>query len=395
MKKTGKRLLVFLLVAAVTLGGYHTISRAASVSGTKKKMEELENKKKKVEQQIKDLEKEKDDILTYVKKLDAQMSELEAELDSTQKDIDDTEDTLELTKQELEEAKAAQDKQYDNMKSRIQFMYENGGTDYVDILLSSESFSDLLNRTEYIEKISEYDNSMFDRFVAARELVEEKEAKLETELQELEDLKAELEVEQESVNKLMDAKKKEMAAYEAKIDSAEGDVKSFTKEIEEQEELLEKLLEEERKKQEEAANSGSLPNIDNTQGGFRWPLGVSGTITCGFGPRKSPTAGASSYHKGIDIGVASGTPIYASAGGTVVTAGYSSAEGNYVMIYHGNSTYTVYMHCSRLATTKGTTVKKGDLIAYVGSTGISTGPHLHFGISIGGTYKNPMNYVSR
>lgn len=128
---------------------------------------------------------------------------------------------------------------------------------------------------------------------------------------------------------------------------------------------------------------------------FIWPLPISGVITSYFGDRDAPTEGASSNHKGIDIGVASGTSIMAAADGKVVTSTYQAAAGNYIMIYHGNSTYTVYMHCSKLIATVNQEVKQGDVIAYVGSTGVSTGPHLHFGVSINGTYVNPLNYLNK
>ena len=130
-------------------------------------------------------------------------------------------------------------------------------------------------------------------------------------------------------------------------------------------------------------------------GEYRWPLGIKGRISSYFGARSAPTAGASTYHKGLDIAVAAGTPILASNTGTVVTATYSASAGNYIMIYHGNSTYTVYMHCSKLAVSAGASVIKGQVIGYVGSTGVSTGAHLHFGFSVNGAYVNPLKYVKQ
>lgn len=104
-------------------------------------------------------------------------------------------------------------------------------------------------------------------------------------------------------------------------------------------------------------------------------------------------AGASDYHKGVDIGAASGTPIYAAAGGTVVISTYHYSAGNYILINHGGGVYTVYMHCSKLLVDVGDKVNQGDKIGLVGSTGYSTGPHLHFGVRINGTYYDPLNYV--
>ncbi|WP_343208629.1 murein hydrolase activator EnvC family protein [Anaerolentibacter hominis] len=395
MKKTLKQLLTIILVVTMVLGGVKFTVDASSINSAKKKVTQLENKKKEIQNKIKNLEKEKGDILNYIEKLDRQLEELSDSIRETEGEIETTEQDLEVKRQELEAAQEEQDNQYATMKKRIQYTYENGGTDYMDILLSADNLSDLLNRTEYIEKISEYDNNMLERYIAAREDVEQKKLTLENKLADLETLKEELTIEQDSVNQLVDAKNAEVEKYSQKIKDAEGQASDYEDQIKKQEELVEKLLEEERKRveAERKKNEGSY-NFDASSG-FRWPLNVRGTITCGFGPRKSPTAGASSYHQGIDIGVPTGTPIVAAVNGTVTTASYSSAAGNYVMIYHGDSKYTVYMHCSRLAVSKGQTVSQGQVIAYAGSTGISTGPHLHFGISINGGYKNPLNYVKQ
>ena len=130
-------------------------------------------------------------------------------------------------------------------------------------------------------------------------------------------------------------------------------------------------------------------------GAFTWPVPSSYRVTSDYGPRVSPTAGASSNHKGIDIGAPYGSNIVAAADGKVTTVKYSSSAGNYVMLSHGGGLYTVYMHCSSTAVTVGQEVAAGDVIAYVGSTGISTGNHLHFGVSLNGSYVSPWNYLGR
>ena len=143
-------------------------------------------------------------------------------------------------------------------------------------------------------------------------------------------------------------------------------------------------------------SGGNNESSDTTQpavSAFTWPCPSSRRITSDYGPRESPTAGASSYHKGIDIGAAYGADIVAAADGTVVFAGYSNSAGNYVTVNHGGGLYTVYMHCSSLLVSKGQSVSRGQVIAKVGSTGISTGNHLHFGVSLNGSYVNPWNYL--
>ena len=154
-----------------------------------------------------------------------------------------------------------------------------------------------------------------------------------------------------------------------------------------------KRKEEEARKAAEAAgktyNTASIGNIK-----FIWPCPASSRITSSFGSRSSPTEGASTDHKGIDIGAATGSNILAAASGEVTIATYSYSAGNYIMINHGGGVYTVYMHCSQLLASVGDQVSQGQVIAKVGSTGYSTGPHLHFGIRVNGSYVNPASYVS-
>ena len=181
------------------------------------------------------------------------------------------------------------------------------------------------------------------------------------------------------------------------MDKSKEKVEAYTKQAIAAENAVEELL---RKQQEEIEREQGVGGGNSDEriqkSGLIWPLkDGAGRLSSTFGPRKRPTAGASTYHKGIDLGVVYGTPILASGSGKVVTATYSSSAGNFVMISHGNRLYTVYMHCSRLAVSVGDTVVKGQVIAYVGSTGISTGAHLHFGVSKNGSYVNPLNYVSR
>ena len=413
MKRNLKKVLAFCLALVLLCGGlFATYADAATISATKEKISELEQKKKSLQSKLKSLESDKEDIVKYITKLDEQLTDLENDLADTEENIETTETKLEQTKVELKNAEEDEVTQYANMKSRIKFMYENGGSDYVSVLLGASDFADLLNRTEYIEKISEYDKTMLDRYIATKHLIEQKKAEIEQTLQELEDYKAELEVEQQQVTEVREKKESELRSYEAKIASTEDDVKAYASEIAKQEDLLDQLIEEEKKRQEEAekkrkaeeeakkraSNSSSddddSDSYSNAASGLRWPLKVSGTITSGFGRRSSPTRGATSYHKGIDIAVSYGTAIVAAGSGTVLTAGYNSAMGNYVVINHGGGLYTYYEHCSRFACSQGDKVSKGEVIAYVGSTGISTGPHLHFGVYLNGSYVNPRKYVS-
>ena len=163
-----------------------------------------------------------------------------------------------------------------------------------------------------------------------------------------------------------------------------------------EQEAKEKAAKEEKKRQKNQNQEEQRPiTLDETEKGYCWPLSVSGTITSYFGERTSPTDGASTNHKGIDISVPVGTSVLASKSGTVVTAAYSASAGNYIALYHGDGVYSYYMHCSSLSVGVGQTVSAGKQIALSGNTGISTGPHLHFAIFANGVYVNPLNYVSQ
>ena len=295
------------------------------------------------------------------------------------------------------------------MKLRIKYMYEKGDSTYVDLLMEAGSLSELLSKAEYITKISSYDRQKLDEYAATKEKIAEKEKALEEEHAELLNLQNETEAKQASVEKLLAAKQTELQNYETKIASAEGQISEYAKSIEAQENQIKSIEAEIKRKEEEArkkaeeekkkaaaANKAAQTYKTVSLGdiSFTWPCPASGRITSGFGGRKSPTKGASSNHQGIDISAPTGTSIVAAAAGEVVIATYSSSAGNYVMISHGGGVYTVYMHASSLLVSQGQSVKKGQTIAKVGSTGYSTGSHLHFGVRVNGSYVNPTKYVS-
>jgi len=312
-----------------------------------------------------------------------------------------------------------QKEQYEIMKKRIKYMYENGEDGYVEAIFSAASFADFLSRSEYVQKISEYDANIFKEYSERMTEIEHTQSLMEAKVDEICSLQDEAVTDQSSLKKLKTSKKDEVKKLNSAISVTDKRVQTYNAEVAKQEQKVEALLlqkqQEIQKKEAEAAKksqqaakaSGENTSTDGADpassndsyaantGELRWPLKVSGRISSKFGSRTSPTAGASTYHKGIDISVSSGTAIVASGAGTVVTATYSSTAGNYIMIYHGNSLYTVYMHCSKLGVKVGDTVNQGDVIGNVGSTGISTGPHLHFGVTVNGSYVNPLNYVSQ
>ncbi|WP_455715841.1 murein hydrolase activator EnvC family protein [Anaerosporobacter sp.] len=434
-KKRMRRFGILMLVSILTFTSVYTIF-ASEINDAKSQKSDLEKKKEETEAKIKELEKEKGNIVSYIEKMDVQLNDLNEEITDLNQQIEEANVDLDETKKNLKEAKKTEKNQYETMKKRIKYMYENGNTNYIEIILGSADMSDMLNRAEYIEKIMQYDRTMLSNYQETKKQIELTKKDIENKIVELEELTEEVNYEKQTVEDLVDKKSEELAKYNANIQQSESMVSNYSNAIAEQEALIEKLLEEERKrieeeekrkkeeeerrrkeeeekkKQEQSNNSGNSSNNNssgnssnsnssnsnssnsNTQGGFTWPVPASKKITSYFGYRGQPTSGASTYHQGIDIGAPTGTSIVAAQSGTVVTASYSAGAGNYIMINHGNSVYTVYMHCSQLLVSVGQTVSRGEQIALVGSTGISTGPHLHFGVSVNGSYKDPLNYVN-
>ena len=419
MKKTGKIMAAALSVALALSCPFSSMATKSGLTDAKNKKTALEAEKKKTEQTLKDLEGLKSDTTAYVKKLDSSLESIGNELSKLNDNIDAKEKEIDTTKQELDEAKETEKSQYESMKLRIKYMYEKGDSSYVDLLMESGSLSELLSKAEYISKISSYDRQKLDEYAATKEMIAEKEKTLEGEHAELLTLQDETEAKQASVEKLLAAKQTELQNYEVKIASAEGQISEYAKSIADQEnqiksieaeikrkeeEARKKAEEEAKRKAAEAAAKKKAEAAKNTTStyktvsigdiSFTWPCPSSGRVTSGFGSRKSPTKGASSNHQGIDISAPTGSSIVAAAAGQVVIATYSSSAGNYVMISHGGGVYTVYMHASSLLVSQGQSVKKGQAIAKVGSTGYSTGSHLHFGVRVNGSYVNPSKYVS-
>lgn len=382
-------LMTFIIAISCTVTSF-----ATEIDDARNEKNSLEKRKEELDIKIQELEIKKNDAIVYINILDKKLSELTERINNLNIKIEDVEDKLKVKKKELKAAEKEQNNQYEAMKKRIKYIYENGNSEYIEIIMNSKDISDFLNRSEYISKISEYDNSLLEKYKSAKEDVEKKTQELNEKLEELKVLTEEVEFEKSSVEVLVDKKSQQLKEYEEGIGLNSKEAEDIQKEIDAQEELIEKYLEEERKRQEELLKESGGNNIKVSDMGFAWPLPSSGRITSYFGNRNQPTAGASTYHKGIDIGAPTGSHIVASVDGTVVTSSYSSSAGNYLMLSHGGGVYTLYMHCSKLLANAGDTVKQGDVIALVGSTGISTGSHLHFAITIDGTYVDPQSYVS-
>lgn len=420
------------MAALMAFSGIGNVT-AKGLSEAQKEKEQLEQELKEAQEMIDNLNDSKEDMESAVKELDTKLQNISKQISDLENQLTEKQASVDETQAELAAAEEDRQKQYEDMKLRIQFMYENQSTSALEKLLTAGSIAEFLNSAEYIAQISQYDRNMLVKYEETVENIAKMEETLKTEISELEAMKEKVEQEQKAVAALVQEKEEKLAETEGQIVDAQKVAEAYEAEIDAQNEIIAQIQqaeeerirqEEERRKKEEEQNrdNGNNTNNDNNAGdntgdntgdtggnnnndngggnsdqpsvsAFTWPCPSSRRVTSDYGPRQSPTAGASSYHKGIDIGASYGADIVAAADGTVVFAGYSNSAGNYVTVSHGGGLYTVYMHCSSLNVSKGQSVSRGQVIAKVGSTGISTGNHLHFGVSLNGSYVNPWNYL--
>ena len=358
------------------------------ISQAKKERDSLKNAKTDLEKVKKQLEASKTDLNNYITQLDGQLSDIQARIDALADEISEKEQQIETTTAELEEAEAIQQAQYEAMKKRIKFMYERGDTLYFEMLLESGSFADMLNKAEYIEMLSSYDRLKLNEYIETTELIRLTKEALEEEKETLDAAKAAKEEEEGNLQALIDTKNGELSAVKSDISSKEAAIKAYEDEIKAENAAIAAL------EREVAADKAALYSRYTYDGGmFTWPCPNYTRISDNYGMRVHPTLGVEKMHNGIDLAAPSGSSILCAYNGTVVAADYNSTMGNYIMINHGGGLYTIYMHCSALYVSKGQDVTSGTKIGAVGSTGRSTGPHLHFGVRLNGNYVSPWNYL--
>lgn len=405
-KRAALLLAVTFVMTACFAGASPFVSQADETSDLKnsiaqkqKEIEETQNQRKQlesgltdVEQIISDLEKSKSNLASYVSQLDAELSAAQTKISELTDMITEKENEITETKAELDEALSKEATQYEAMKARIKSMYERGSSFYLEAVFSAKSFGEMLNRADYVERITDSDKRILENFKTTREYVEVCKAQLEAEQELLEEAKLDMEAEQASLETLISEKQTEIDAYEADISSREQLVKEYEAEIAARDAEI-KALEDAVKAEQAALDAATNPKITYDGGIFAWPAPSYTRISDDYGYRIHPTLGVQQFHNGVDMAAPGGSPILAAYDGKVTAAAYSSSMGNYIMIDHGDNLYTIYMHASALYVSKGDQVVKGQKIAAVGTTGRSTGNHLHFSVRLNGSYVSPWNYL--
>ena len=393
-------LLTSLLLSVIGSMGALASGHEAELDAIEQQKEELQAQREEMQAGIDELLAQRDTVLEKKALLDEQNQYAVEEMELIDEQIDVYTGLIEDKAEELADAQEAETSQYELYCKRVRAMEENGSYTYLDILFNCTSLGELLGAMDDISEIMDADRRLYEKYTAAREETERVKAEYEDTLADLGDKQDELEAEKarleaeieeatDLINDLeadIEAAQAEYAANEAAEQALNAQMDAIAAQI---------AAEEEAARQEAAQNGTDYTGPGSTAtGSYTWPCPSCTYITSGYGNRIHPIFGTERWHSGIDIGAAAGATVIAADSGTVSVATYSSSYGNYVMIYHSNGTYTLYAHMSSLAVTAGQTVTKGDTIGYVGSTGWSTGPHLHFEIRNSGGTIDPTQFFS-
>jgi len=403
-------LLALVMILGLFVSVIPTYVSAESSAEIQKRLEALEEEKDAIDEKIKELEgqlsenfDEMEEIVAQKDLIDQEVFLLNQQVDNINAQIIETGLLIADKQDELDAAEEHLANLQEKNKERIRAMEKNGGLSYWSVIFKANSFVDLLDRLKMIEEIAEADKQRLEEMAAAAEAVAAAKEALEADKAALEESK-----------KALDEAQAELAAKRAEADKLLAELVAIGQEYED---LLEESEDEQAElalaiakaeKEYKAAKEAERPKppVSYPSGGNTSPSTAppssSGWITpcryiamtSPFGGRIHPISGVWKMHYGVDLANNTGTPIYAARSGTVTTASYNGSAGYYVSINHGDGFSSIYMHMTHYIVYGGQYVEQGQVIGYMGSTGGSTGPHLHFGISYNGTYVNPANYIN-
>lgn len=338
------------------------------MQAAQKKIEQAKKTQKEFTQKKQVLDKEITEISGNVNKLNGQISSLQSDIEAKQREIN------RLSNEEAINT--------DLFKKRMRALYEENSYSYFDIILKSEGLSDFFYRLDIITQVSNYDQKVISDIIANKEKIMSAKAEISNKKNDVLVVKSSEEKEKQQL-----AIKNELNKTE--IEKLENDIEAYRAEYEKHEKESQRI----QAQIKEIIRKSASSNTKYTGGVMAWPAPGYGTISSQFGMRFHPVLKVNKLHTGVDIAAPSGASVVAANDGVVIISGFSGAYGNYISIDHGGGITTLYAHHSSNLVSKGTKVKRGQAIAKVGSTGWSTGAHLHFEVMVNGEYQNPLNYI--
>ena len=399
-RKDWRRVVVAALAAFVALMMLLTMftmvleaAQAADTSELEQQIREYQKQQADLAAQIKDLDRQlksiagdKAQALEQKRLLDRQISAKVQEIQSTESIIAQYDALIADEQAKLEDTQAKEEIQYELFCKRVRAMEEAGTVSYWSILFDSADFADLLDRATFVSEIMEADNKIMDDLAALRKSIEAQKAELETS-------RADQQTQRDALvaqKKELDAKEADAAALVQKIQSQESEYQSSRDALKREEEEVEAQIIKKQKEIQAKIAAGQISFDPGT--GWQWPVPGRYKITSTFGPRIHPITGLPGNHTGTDVAAPKGTAILAARGGVVTISTYNNSYGNYVVVQHDNGIATLYAHMSSRAVSEGQIVTQGQTLGYVGSTGSSTGNHLHLEFRVNGKRQDALNY---
>ena len=374
-----KSLIAISLVAIILF--YNSITFADDITDLINKQNELQNQKSEADSQLGIVQEELSTNMQQVENLSQSMSEYQIQIDEWGKQIDVLNDSISEIQDKLDVAQKDYDEQEKLLETRLVTMYEAGDTSFLDFILISKNIFDFISNYYLMAELTNYDEDLLEKIEREKSQIEQNKKMLETKQNEYNTIKANYE-------------KKKIILYNTKVLRDEAASKLTQEETE-----LSAKIDEYRNQilaVEAEISKITTANLDTQYigGEMAWPVPGYTRITSNYGMRTHPITGIYKLHTGVDLGAPMGANFVAANDGVVTKAGYNGAYGNMVIIDHGGGISTLYAHGSEILVTVGQTVKKGDIILKVGSTGYSTGAHAHFEVRVNGQVVNPLPYIT-
>ena len=397
LKKSRKKR-IFISAAAIIaalsflaislLPNFITPARAASTKAQlEEKLRESQKKKEKAKQEQAEISSKKEIAQSEANKLDKEIDAIEDEIAGVNLSIAESNEAIYQKESEISEQHQKIENYTDKFVSRARVMYKRGPTTYIDVLFGAEDFADLLYKVQMIKKITEYDQKIIkemtdakNAIIAAKEAIEDEKSRQELSRQILQNNQSELESKLAQKQSAIEKLNSDAEKAKALEDEADAEMAQFRNELA-------------GMSSSGQASSSSTSTSVASYGSMQWPAVASKTITSPYGYRFHPIQKVNRFHSGIDIGAPYGTGIVAAESGKVIKAAWNGGYGKCIVLDHGGGIYTLYGHCSQLNVSVGQSVSRGQTIGLIGSTGNSTGPHLHFEVLINGSTTNPLSYV--
>lgn len=351
---------------------------ATTVEELKDKKDDLKNNIEQGEQEIKEKEASLEELNLSLEAINVELQETTLVVEGYEAQLITKQEEIDVTQQQLEQSIEDQKKYKAQAKERIRVMYEYGDSGYMDVLIESKNLNDFFTRLEYLNEIVEYDDQMFEKLAQIQMDIETAKEKLVVEQANLEHLKAEADLHKQSLEGLVAEQRALMQTIENDKDLLEQQIKEWEKaEAEIDQLIIEKM---------------NASGLKYAGGEMSWPVQGHYYISSYYGSRVHPIYGYTETHNGLDIPAPYGTDITAAASGVVISSRWSNSYGNVIVIDHGSGYATLYAHCSKRLVSDGDVIERGQVIAKIGSTGWSTGNHLHFGVQVSGKWVNPLDY---